>query len=215
MTTVTLMGKAFQISGNLPKVGVVAFNFVLVGTDLSDIRLSDFAGCSVIMNIFPSVETQVCAQSVRRVNEMAKKLDNTKVLCISKDLPFTHERFNKSEGIDNVISLSEFRNNHFGLAYGIVIEDGPFTGLFSRAVVALNPWHRVIYTQLVPEIGEEPDYDALLDAMESIPACTVAETAAYPPTESGADEICVKRHTTAHERLSTDDVCHYDRFKKI
>ncbi len=215
MTRVTLNGKAFQLSGNLPVIGAIAFNFVLVATDLSDMRLSDLARKRVIMNVFPSVDTLVCAKSVRRFNEIANELVNTKVLCISKDLPFTHDRFNKNEGIDNVTSLSEFRNNDFGQAYGVRIKDGPFRGLFARTVVALDERHRVIYTQLVPEIGQEPDYDAVMHAMKSTPVCTVSESTEYPPTESGVDEIPEKKSRKERDRLlDISDTCDGDRSGK-
>ena len=206
MGEVTLKGKAVRISGNLPETSTVVPDFKLVATDLSDISLDDFKKNRVIMNIFPSMETLVCAESVRRFNEMANGLDNTKVLCISKDLPFAHERFNTAEGIDNVVSLSEMRNNDFGDQYGIRIVDGPLAGLLSRGVVVLDEKKRVIYTQLVAEIGEEPDYESALQAAANLadvnePVNSGRDT----PQDNTSGEFCAKMPTGEHARLSDDD----------
>lgn len=195
MTEVTLDGKTARIKGALPKTGSVAPDFLLTATDLSDMRLSDVEGSRVIMNIFPSLETSVCAETVRRFNEMANRLDNTKVLCISRDLPFAHERFNNKEGIDNVISLSELRDTSFGDEYGIRILDGPFAGLLARSVVVLDEKMRVIHTQIVPEIGEEPDYEAAVNA------------AASGTIETVADEFCTTAPDSEQARLDDDQAC--------
>lgn len=195
MSDVTLKGKTVHTSGHLPETGSVAPDFRLAATDLSDMRLSDVEGSRILMNIFPSLETTVCAESVRRFNEMANRLDNTKVLCISRDLAFAHERFNTAEGIDNVISLSEMRNMDFGEAYGIRILDGPFEGLLSRAVVVLDENMRVIHTQLVPEIGDEPDYEAAVNA------------AASGTVEAASDEFCTTAPSGEQARLDSDQDC--------
>ena len=216
MAEVTLKGKTIRTIGTLPSNGAVAHDFLLVSTDLNDVKLSDFAGTRLIMNIFPSVETRPCAESVRRFNEMADRLDNTKVLCISKDLPFAHERFNAKEGIDNVVSLSEMRGNDFGENYGIRILDGPFAGLLARAVVVLDEKHRVIYSQLVPEVSDEPDYESALNALESHDSTTSATDAEKPAAGDATDEFCTKMPTGEHARLpDDDDTCDDGRSGKI
>lgn len=165
MAEITFKGNKVNTIGNLPKVGESAKDFALVGTDLSVKSLGDFKG-RVVLNIFPSLDTGVCATSVRKFNEKAAGLENTTVLCISKDLPFAHGRFCSSEGIRNVVNLSEFRNNDFGNSYGITMVDGPLAGLFSRSVVVLDENKKVIYTQQVPEIVEEPDYDSAIAVLK-------------------------------------------------
>ena len=162
MATVTLKGNAIHTIGELPKIGSQAPEFSLVKNDLSDIISSDFKGKRVILNIFPSLDTAVCAASVRRFNLEAAKLPNTAVVCISKDLPFAHSRFCTTEGIANVVPASEFRSNNFGKAYGVMLTDGPLQGLLARAVVVLDETGRVVYNELVPEIAQEPDYEAVL-----------------------------------------------------
>jgi len=162
MATVTLKGNAIHTIGELPKIGSQAPEFSLVKNDLSDIISSDFKGKRVILNIFPSLDTAVCAASVRRFNVEAAKLPNTAVVCISKDLPFAHSRFCTTEGIANVVPASEFRSNNFGKAYGVMLTDGPLQGLLARAVVVLDETGRVVYNELVPEIAQEPDYEAVL-----------------------------------------------------
>lgn len=214
MADITLKGETVHIIGNLPEEGVEAPDFLLVSTNLSDVRLSDFKGKQVIMNIFPSVETVPCAESVRRFNEMADALDNTQILCISRDLPFAHARFNTAEGIDNVVSLSEMRNNDFGKDYGIRIVNGPFEGLLSRSVLVLDENHRVIYRQVVTKIEEEPDYEAAITAVEN--AAAKGTETGPPPTESGIDEYCEKKPTGEHARLfDDDDACNESRSGKI
>ncbi|TDU40398.1 thiol peroxidase (atypical 2-Cys peroxiredoxin) [Gelidibacter sediminis] len=165
MATVTLKGNPVTTSGELPKTGVDAPNFKLVATDLSSKSLNDYLGSTVVLNIFPSVDTGTCAQSVRTFNEKASQLDNTKVLCISKDLPFALSRFCAAEGLENVESLSDFRDGNFGKSYGLTFVDGPLEGLHSRCVVVLNKDAEVIYTEQVSEITEEPNYEAALNSL--------------------------------------------------
>jgi len=166
MAQVTFKGKAVNTVGELPKIGSQAPDFLLTKTDLSDITLKDVAGKRVVLNIFPSVDTSVCAMSVRRFNAEISKVDNAVVLCISRDLPFAHARFCGAEGLDNVVSVSELRNLDFGKSYGMRIVDGPLAGLLARAVVILDVNGKVLYTQLVPEITEEPDYDAAMNILK-------------------------------------------------
>lgn len=165
MASVTLKGNPINTIGELPEVGSKAPEFTLVKNDLSDVSLQGFKGKRVILNIFPSLDTAVCAASVRRFNVEASKLPNTTVLCISKDLPFAHTRFCTTEGIQNVVSLSEFRGNNFGKAYGVMLTDGPLQGLLARSVVVLDEEGKVIYKELVPEIAQEPDYDAAMASL--------------------------------------------------
>ena len=162
MSYVKLHGNPFKIYSDLPESGSKAFPFKLVKTDLSDLDSGELVGKKIILNIFPSVDTPVCAMSVRKFNEEAQKLDNTQVLCISMDLPFAHQRFCAAEGLKNVISLSAFRNREFGEHYGVKIMEGPLAGLFARAVIIIDEKGEVKYTQLVPEISQEPDYDAVI-----------------------------------------------------
>ena len=161
MTDITLDGTPVHTHGSLPTVGTKAPAFTLVGNDLSPIALADFAGSRLILNIFPSVDTGICATSVRTFNERAAGLDNTKVLCISRDLPFAQARFCGAEGIENVTVASDFRTT-FGETYGVTMINGPLEGLLARAVVVLDEKGNVIHSQLVPEIKEEPDYEAAI-----------------------------------------------------
>jgi thiol peroxidase len=165
MATITLKGNKISTIGNLPAAGVTAPAFKLTKTDLSEASLNDFAGKKVVLNIFPSLDTSVCAASVRKFNAELDKLKNTVVLCISRDLPFAHNRFCTTEGLKNVISLSELRDNNFGTTYGVTITDGPLAGLHSRAVVIINESGKVVYSEQVPEITQEPNYDAALKAI--------------------------------------------------
>ncbi|TXE07868.1 thiol peroxidase [Gelidibacter salicanalis] len=165
MSTVTLKGNPVTTSGVLPKTGTDAPNFKLVATDLSSRSLNDYIGLRVVLNIFPSIDTGTCAQSVRTFNEKASQLDNTKVLCISKDLPFALARFCGAEGLENVESLSDFRDGNFGKSYGLTFVDGPLEGLHSRCVVVLNEDAEVIYTEQVSEITEEPNYEAVINTL--------------------------------------------------
>lgn len=164
MSTITFKGSNVQTAGSLPENGSQAKDFTLVGTDLSDKSLSDFKGKKVILNIFPSINTGVCATSVRKFNEAAANLDNTVVLCISKDLPFAQSEYCAAKGIENVEMLSDFRTD-FGNEYGVLMTDGPLKGLLSRAVVVINPEGKVVYQEQVPEIGQEPNYEAALQAL--------------------------------------------------
>ena len=161
--TVLFKGILVTLVGSFVTPGTMAPDFSLVKNDLSEYILNDNKGKYVVLNIFPSLDTGVCAMSVRRFNEMAAALPNTTVLCISKDLPFAQSRFCTVEGIENVIPLSDFRNtSSFGEAYGVLMKDGPLQGLLARAVVVINPQGEVVYSELVPEITQEPDYEAVL-----------------------------------------------------
>lgn len=162
MTTVTLKGNPFQIFGALPAAGSVAPDFSLVKTDLSVAHRDDFKGKKTILNIFPSLDTAVCAASVRKFNAEAANIPGVNIVCVSKDLPFAHSRFCTTEGIENLVNASTFRDNNFGKDYGVMLTEGPLEGLLARSVVVLDEEGKVIYSQLVPEITEEPDYEAAL-----------------------------------------------------
>jgi thioredoxin-dependent peroxiredoxin len=151
--------------GELPSLNSSAPAFVLTGNDMKDVSLKDFAGKNVVLNIFPSVDTGVCATSVREFNKRVASMDNTVILCISKDLPFAQKRFCGAEGIDKAITLSDFRSRGFGKAYGVELVDSGFAGLFARAVVVIDPTGKVKHNELVPQIGEEPNYEAALKAI--------------------------------------------------
>lgn len=151
--------------GNLPAVGSSAPDFTLTANSMKDVHLRDFAGKNIVLNIFPSVDTGVCSTSVREFNKRVASVDNTVVLCISKDLPFAQKRFCGAEGIDRAITLSDFRNRGFGSAYGVELLDSGFAGLFARAVVVIDPKGKVTYTELVPTIGQEPNYEDALKAI--------------------------------------------------
>ncbi len=165
MAKVTLKGNPINTSGSLPSKGSKAPGFTLVKSDLSHLSLSDLSGKKVILNIFPSLDTDVCATSVRKFNQLAAGRDNTVVLAISKDLPFAHGRFCSTEGINNVVTLSGFRDSGFGKSYGVDLVDGPLAGLYARSVVVTDEKGNVVYTELVPEIVQEPDYDKALAAL--------------------------------------------------
>lgn len=165
MAKVTLKGNPINTSGSLPSKGSKAPDFKLVKSDLSHLSLSDLSGKKVILNIFPSLDTDVCATSVRKFNQLAAGRDNTVVLAISKDLPFAHGRFCSTEGINNVVTLSGFRDSGFGKSYGVDLVDGPLAGLYARSVVVTDEKGNVVYTELVPEIVQEPDYDKALAAL--------------------------------------------------
>jgi thioredoxin-dependent peroxiredoxin len=153
-------------NGNLPPIGTIANDFTLTGTDLKDVSLSDFAGKNIILNIFPSIDTRVCAMSVREFNKQAASLNDTVVLCISKDLPYAFRRFCGAEGIDKVVSLSDYKNKGFAKNYGVQMIDGAMEGLLARAIVVISKDEKVIHTELVPVIGQEPNYDAALKAVK-------------------------------------------------
>lgn len=163
MATITLQGNPLETCGELPAVGSAAPAFTLTKTDLSDVTLQDFAGKTVILNIYPSVDTGVCAASTRKFNELASGKADVAVLCVSADLPFAHSRFCGAEGLDNVVSLSDFRHKDFGNTYGVTITTGVLAGLLSRAIVVIKDGN-VVYTEQVPEIAQEPDYDTALAA---------------------------------------------------
>ena len=167
MTTITRKGNLINTYSDLPEKGTMAPDFNLTKTDLKDISLADFHGKKIILNIFPSVDTSVCAASMRKFNEKAKELENTVVISVSKDLPFAHERFAKMNGIDEIIAASELRQDEFGKNYGVLITDGPRKGLFSRAVVVIDENGKIIYTQQVAEMTNEPDYRAALKALNN------------------------------------------------
>jgi thiol peroxidase len=166
MAQITLQGNKINTNGTLPAVGSKAPDFKLVKTDLSETSLQDYKGKRVVLNIFPSLDTSVCATSVRKFNAEVSKLENTVVLCISKDLPFAHSRFCTTEGLNNVIPASEFRDNAFSDAYKVRIIDGPLAGLHARAVVVINEDGDIVYTELVPEIAQEPDYNSAVKALK-------------------------------------------------
>jgi len=193
MAKVTFKDNEINTIGDLPSEGVTAPDFTLTKTDMSDVGIADFAGKRLVLNIFPSIETPVCSASVKRFNSEVEKLENTEVLCISKDLPFAHARFNADEEIKNVISLSELRNADFGDNYGVRMTDGPLAGLFARALVVVDENHRVVFTQLVPDISQEPDYHAVVkllgNASEPVDFCTTTATPEHSrPTDT--DEPC-------------------------
>jgi thioredoxin-dependent peroxiredoxin len=165
MAKITLKGNPFQTSGELPGNGSAAPEFQLVKSDLSILTLESLKGKKVVLNIFPSLDTDVCATSVRKFNAEASKLENTVVVCVSKDLPFAHKRFCSTEGLDQVVTASDFREGSFGTSYGVTIENGPLAGLHSRAVVVLDENGLVKYSEQVPEIVQEPDYAAALAAL--------------------------------------------------
>ena len=164
-STVTLGGNPVQVSGKFPQKGDTAPALSLVGNDLADVTLKQFAGKRKILNIFPSIDTPTCATSVRTFNKRASELPNTVVLCISADLPFAQKRFCGAEGLTNVVSLSTMRGRDFLKDYGVEIASGPLTGVAARAVVVLDAQDRVIHSELVPEIKNEPNYDAALKAL--------------------------------------------------
>lgn len=166
MATTKFKGQPVKLIGEFIQVGKVAPDFELVNTDLSSFSLKDIKGKNVILNIFPSLDTNVCATSVRRFNQLAAGLRDTVVLAISKDLPFAHARFCSIEGIENVIPLSDFRYSDFDESYGVRMADGPLAGLLARAVVVIGKDGKVTYTELVPEITQEPDYDKALAALK-------------------------------------------------
>lgn len=165
MATITLKGNPIETAGELPAIGSQAPAFDLTRTDLSSCSQDDFRGKTLVLNVFPSIDTAVCAASVRRFNAEAILQKDTVVLCISADLPFAHKRFCEADGLENVIPLSVFRSPNFGSDYGLTIKTGPLAGLLARAVVIVDSDGRVVYTELVPEIAQEPDYRRALDAL--------------------------------------------------
>lgn len=165
MATITLRGNPVRTNGELPKVGSAAPAFKLVGQDLKDVSLADFPGRWKVLNIFPSIDTPVCATSVRKFNEKAAKFTSAVVLDISADLPFAMKRFCAAEGLANVVNLSLMRGGDFAEKYGVRIQDGPMAGLCARACVVLDRNDKVLHAEMVPEIAQEPDYEAALKAL--------------------------------------------------
>jgi thiol peroxidase len=165
MSVITLKGNPINTIGQLPEVGTFAPEFKLTANDLSDKSLTDYASREVVLNIFPSLDTATCAMSVRRFNAEATNLNNAIVLCISRDLPFAQARFCGAEGLINVITLSQMKDMNFGKEYGVEMIDGPLASLFARAVIILDENGKIIYTELVPEIAQEPDYEQALKAL--------------------------------------------------
>lgn len=165
MAQVTLKGKPIQTKGNLPKVGSRAPDFLLVSADLADKTLADFKGKKKILSIVPSLDTPTCSLSAKKFNEAANLLSNAVILVISADLPFAQKRVCGAENLKNIFTLSMMRNKKFGEDYGVLIIDGPLAGICARAIVVLDEADKVIYTQLVPEIAQEPDYDQALKVL--------------------------------------------------
>lgn len=165
MTTITLAGNPIEVAGQFPAKGQTVAPFSLVANDLSDVSLTDFAGKRKVLNIFPSIDTGICATSVRTFNQKAANLANTVVLCISADLPFAQARFCGAEGIENAKTLSTFRAKAFHQTLGVDIASGPLAGLTARAVIVLDENNQVLHSELVPEIKQEPNYDAVLAAL--------------------------------------------------
>ena len=166
MATITFQGNPINTNGDLPAAGVPAPDFRLVTADLNDVALAEFAGKKKLLNIVPSLDTSVCALSTRKFNEHAKAHPDTVILVISADLPFAQKRFCGDEGLDNVITLSMMRSRKFAKDYGVLLEDGPLAGLTARAVVVLDESNTVRHAELVPEIAQEPDYEAALAALK-------------------------------------------------
>lgn len=162
MATVTLGGNPIHTNGELPKVGDSLQDFSLIKNDLSSASLNDFKGSKLVLNIFPSIDTGTCATSVRQFNAKASSLENTKVLCISRDLPFAQKRFCGAEGLENVINLSDFKDGSFGKKNGLEIVDGPLAGLHSRVVIVTDENGKILHTEQVSEIANEPNYEAAL-----------------------------------------------------
>ena len=164
MAIITLKGNPVHTYGSLPPVGSVAPDFLIVKTDFTEVKLTDFRGQKVILNIFPSIDTSTCAASERRFNQFARDLENTVVISVSMDLPYALRRFCAAEGIDEVIPGSVFRSPEFGKNYGVMMTDGYMKGLMSRSIVVIDEQGKILYTQQVPEITHEPDYDEALKA---------------------------------------------------
>lgn len=165
MATITLGGNTIHTSGELPQIGSKLADFKLIKNDLSVASLTDFAGKKLVLNIFPSIDTGTCATSVRKFNESASALENTTVLCISRDLPFAQKRFCGAEGLENVVNLSDFQQGSFGKANGLEITDGPLSGLHSRVIIVVDVNGTITHTEQVPEIADEPNYQAALAAL--------------------------------------------------
>lgn len=165
MTDIKIGGASTKTTGYLPDVGDQAEEFLLTGTDLAEISLADYKGKNIVLNIFPSIDTGVCAASVRRFNTEVAKLEDTVILCVSLDLPFAHARFCEAEGIKNVIPASAFRSKGFVSDYCVVVDEGPLKGLLARAVVVIDKNGKVVYAEVVQELKDEPEYDEVIDAI--------------------------------------------------
>jgi thiol peroxidase len=165
MAVITLGGNPINTNGELPQKGTKAIDFQLVNIDLSETTLQNFLGTKLVLNIFPSIDTGICATSVRKFNEKANQLNNTKILCISRDLPFAQKRFCGAEGLENVINLSDFKTGKFGKDYGLEIIDGVLSGLHSRVIIVIDETGTIIYTEQVNEIANEPNYEAALQLL--------------------------------------------------
>lgn len=166
MAKITLKGNPVNTAGELPKIGEQLKPFVLANDKLIRVRLDDFKNTKLVLNIFPSLDTPTCAMSVRQFNKLASEMVNTKVLCISRDLPFAQARFCGAEGLENVITLSDYETGEFGYDYGVEIIDGPLKGLHSRAVIVADETGKVIYTEQVADIVNEPNYEGALNALK-------------------------------------------------
>lgn len=167
MASITFKGNTINAAGELPKVGEKAPDCTLTNDSLSDIQLGDFAGKKLILNIFPIIDTGICAMSARKFNEEASSLENTVIMNVSKDVPFAQKRFCAAEGLEQVQNASEYKNEGFSSNYHVIASEGPLAGLFSRAVVIINKTGEVIYTEQVPEIVQEPDYTVAMSALQS------------------------------------------------
>ena len=165
MAKTALQGNEVNTIGNLPELGNMAPDFLLVKQDLKEVSLASYHGQKVILNIYPSIDTGICAMSTVRFNKEAANLNNTRIVCVAKDLPFAFQRYCAAEGIDNLDTLSSFRDQNFGKDYGVEMIDGPLKGLNARAIVIIDEDGKVIYTEMVPEITTEPDYDKALAAL--------------------------------------------------
>ena len=166
--TVLFGGQPVSISGKLPDIDSQTPEVTLVNASLDEVSLGDFSGSRLVLNIFPSIDTSTCATSVRKFNELASKLENTKVLCISRDLPFAQKRFCGAEGLDNVECLSDFNDGNFGKAFGLELLEGKFKGLHSRAIVVIDADGKVVHTEQVANISDEPDYESALASLDGI-----------------------------------------------
>jgi thiol peroxidase len=193
MAQILLQGNPLNTVGDLPKVGSDAPDFTLTGTDLTDVHLADYKGKYVVLNIFTSIDTSVCALSVKKFNTEITNYPDTVVLCVSRDLPFAHARFCGAEGIENAVSVSALRDLSFGSDYGVAFAEGPVEGLFARAIVVINASGKVIYAKLAPEHTEEPNYDSALSVLtaagEDLDTCVVSSTAEHSRAD-GLDDPC-------------------------
>lgn len=192
MTQFVLGGNPAHTVGDLPAPGETAPDFLLTRTDFSDVTLSDLTGKTVVLNIFTSIDTSVCAASARRFNQELEKLKDTIVLCVSKDLPFAHARFCEAEGLKNIVPVTELRNLDFGNTYGVRIAEGPIEGLFARAVIVINPTGTIVYSHLVNDHSSEPDYNEVLEFISK---------------SADPMDACNQTSTAEHARADTDEPC--------